>query len=722
MTPSLGSYLAGSLSLVLIAAALGFGAYNLRRWITPEFRGAPARLVELVLAVALLVLALQLVGTVGLLSAGWIPAACVVAGVGAGLLGRARAPAGPADVRSTAPNTPRYALGIALGVAAWTVADWSFPAQLALDRGMFGGDSVWYHMPFSARFAQEQSIAPLHFTDPLRLAVWFYPQAFELLNGAWIALFESDFLAPLMNLGWLALGLLAAWCCGRPYGVAPATLVAAALVFDSGVMWETQAGEARNDIMALALLLACAAILVNGHRVNPAPTAEGGASRGALIGTGPLIVAGLAAGLAIATKLTMLIPVAAIALGVIMVNAPRARRATGLALGGAIFVTGAYWYARNLVHSGNPLPLFSGIGPIELPHPEQMELYPRPPHSVAGYLLDPSVYRHWFLPQLDNALGPLWPLLLLAGLGSALHVLRRAGSPVLRVLAAAALLTAVAYVLTPIGASGPEGEPKGFFTNTRYLMAALLLGLVLLPLARPLRDSERRRRQALAALSATFAVTTLSTLSWTMSYAGGAVVLAATLILTPAALAWLRSEWGVKPGALAAMALGVAALAIVLGRAQEVQHAEQRYTDPEPFFRQAGPIEAFSWARDISDRRIGVVGAPQVLFTQYGWYGADLSNHVQYVGVEGPRGAFTLPETCRELRGRINAGSYDYVVATRFGTDTEDQREFPVRAWMKDEPALEEIVAEEMYPQPDWVYRVDGDLNPAGCGGNESAR
>jgi hypothetical protein len=255
LTPSLDSYLAGSLSLVVIVAALGFGAYHLRRWIVPELSGAVARLAEAVLGLSLLVLTLQLVGTVGLLRAGWIPAACAVIGVGAGLLARPRARVAT-EAREAPPPTPRWALVFAIGVASWSLADWSGPTQLALDRGMFGGDTVWYHMPFSARFAQQGSIVEPHFTDPLRLAVWFYPHTSELLHGSSIAIFRSDFLAPVMNLGWLALGLLAAWCVGRPFGVAPATLVAAALIFDSGLMWETQAGEARNDVMALALLLA----------------------------------------------------------------------------------------------------------------------------------------------------------------------------------------------------------------------------------------------------------------------------------------------------------------------------------------------------------------------------------------------------------------------------------------------------------------------------------
>ncbi len=187
------------------------------------------------------------------------------------------------------------ALLLAVGVASFTVAEWTFPSQLSLDQGMFGGDTTWYHMPFAATIAQEHSTVHLHYTDPLRLAAWFYPQSTELVNGAAIVLFKSDWLAPLQNLFWLAIALLAAWCVGRPYKVGPATLVAGAIVLDAGVMIETQPGEARNDIMGLAFLLAFVAFLINGHqrRAPAAGAVQDAPERDApLLDKGPLVLAG----------------------------------------------------------------------------------------------------------------------------------------------------------------------------------------------------------------------------------------------------------------------------------------------------------------------------------------------------------------------------------------------------------------------------------------------
>ena len=140
----------------------------------PEFSGALARLADATIATALLILALQLLGTLSILTLGWTIVGCIAVGLARRC--SAGASARPAARKCRAPQVQTIALLIALGVASWTVAEWTFPSQLSLDHGMFGGDTTWYHMPFSGRIAQDASIVHLHFTDPLRLAAWFYPR------------------------------------------------------------------------------------------------------------------------------------------------------------------------------------------------------------------------------------------------------------------------------------------------------------------------------------------------------------------------------------------------------------------------------------------------------------------------------------------------------------------------------------------------------------------
>ena len=53
-----------------------------------------------------------------------------------------------------------------------------------------------------------------------------------------------------------------------------------------------------------------------------------------------------------------------------------------------------------------------------------------------------------------------------------------------RMLAAVAAFAAIAYLFTPLGASGPEGSPVGFRLNMRYLAPGLILALTLLSIPR----------------------------------------------------------------------------------------------------------------------------------------------------------------------------------------------------------------------------------------------
>jgi hypothetical protein len=716
VTPSFGSYLIGSLSVIGIFSALGLGAYWLRRWIVPEFSGALARLADVTILFGLLILSLELLGTLSILTRGWTVLGCVAVGLLAAAIGRRMAPRGNLEV--SAPQVQSIALLLALGVASFTVAEWTFPSQLSLDQGMFGGDTTWYHMPFAGRIAQDGSIVHLHFTDPLRLAAWFYPGSSELIHGTGIVLFQSDWLSPLINLVFLSIALLAAWCIGRPYKVGPATLVAAAIVLDAGVMIETQPGEGRNDIMGLAFLLAFVAFLINGHQ-RRAP-AEGTAVQDTpevdapLLDKGPLVLAGISAGLAISVKYTFLIPIVAVGLGVIFFSGRGRRLTTAWVLGLSTFVIGGYWYVRAMIKTGgNPIP-YSKFGPLNLPQPNQMPLDPRPRFAVADYLTEPTIYRKWFFPELDNALGPLWPLILIVALAAAVFVMVRSRNRILQVVAAAAHATAVVYLFTPLTAAGQEGSPTGFFTNTRYLMPGLIMGLTLLPIARPLRAPDARARQTLYFLLAIYVITVLATPRWYPGFIVGTVFLTLALVWAPAGLAWLRARRRITRGRVAIGVAAVVLLGVILGRAQEVQYYNKHYTRTGLFLQDGGPQEAYAFAHRQHDKRIGIAGSGEMFFGQYGYYGKNLDNYVQYIGVPGDIGTYRLPMTCRGFVKQINAGDYDYLILSQYTMDAFGPYQKPVYAWVKNDPALTLLIEEPaIEPQPDYVFRVDGKLDPA---------
>src|SRR4029079_17395696 len=123
-------------------------------------------------------------------------------------------------------------------------------------------------------------------------------------------------------------------------------------------------------------------------------------------------------------------------------------------------------------------------------------------------------------------------------------------------------------------------------------------------------------------------------------------------------------------------------LAVVLGRAQEVQYYDHHYTEVDHFLQDGGPKQAYAFARKQQDRRIGIAGSGEIFFGQYGFYGANLDNHVQYIGVPGPKGQYRLATSCEQFRRRINAGRYDYLILSQYTQDSVDAPYwYPIYAW-----------------------------------------
>ena len=548
-----GRYLLGAAELLLLTGLAALGAAALRRLLAPSLTGAPAVLATAICALALLLLPAQALGTFGLLKP--LPYLLLVAALAAAAQALARtagapaatagapahpspgdSPAGgwrgggrrerrprpqasPAATGPTGPERPRArasgspdpagpellrerpATAIALAIAALALLHFAWEAKSRLGTGMTGFDSTWYHAPFAAGFAQTGGTWELHLIAPQFLA-WFYPANGELFHALGILAFDRDLLSPLLNLGWFAGCLLACWCLGRPFGVAPLSLALGAAALSLPALHD-QAGEARNDIVGIFFLLAAVAIVLNaprgdggrgraGGEAGPPGVPGSGAARAAQR-WGALAICGLAAGMAAGTKLNFLLPAAVLVAGLAALAPPGERgRALGALLPAAL-LGGGYWYLRNLAHAGNPLPWIDSLGPISLPAPDQA-LGGREAHSVAGYLLDGAVWSEWLLPGLRDGLTILWPLpalAALAGLAWALSSLRPGGTetrqaPAGRALAVAGavgLAAALAWLIAPTSASGPEGMPRGFESGLRYLAPALVLGLALLPAA-----------------------------------------------------------------------------------------------------------------------------------------------------------------------------------------------------------------------------------------------
>jgi hypothetical protein len=678
-----GRYLLGVLEILLLGGFAWLGGSALRAWLLPRFEGAPAHLASAVIALALLIWPAELLG-----SFGWwdpVPYLLLVAVVGMGLwrlLPRSEGEGGhPHPTQQVRVRMTPLPTLIALLVAAIAVLNFALEAKTKLSTGMTGFDSTWYHGPFAAGFFQSGDTWDLHFIAPQFLA-WFYPANGEIFHAAGMLAFGRDVLSPLLNLGWFVGCLVACWCIGRPYRVAPWSLGLGAIALSVPALAD-QAGEARNDIVGIFFLLAGVAVMVNAWGGDGGTEKKlGGEGRGASVGG--YVVVGLAAGLAAGTKLNFLLPAAVMVVGLVLL-APRGDKGRAfVAAALAAVAGGGYWYLRNLVHSGSPLPWIHHLGPIDLPAPEQA-LGGREAHSVLGYLGDGSVWSDWFLPGLHGGLWFLWPVLLAAALaGLILAVLQFRGSFVrdirtkeprndltLVVAGLVGLATALAWLVAPTSASGPDGMPRGFESGLRYLAPALVLGLALLPTAPGVR--------------------------FLLSRFGGPRSFVPHSGTNDRGTHRVVPAWGVV-GGIAALVL-----VVIAGYPVQRHYLESRYKDPT--FTAPGLNAAFAWARDVSDARIATTST-----RQYPLFGTDLSNHVQYLGIEQPHGGFEPPANCRQYLHLLNEGNYDYVVATRDREEPGKPPYPPTAKWT--EAAGAKTILKN---PPTVVFKLTDPLRPSTC-------
>ncbi len=720
-----GPYIHSSLALAALALSLGFTAYRVRQRLIPEWEGAPARLVEAITAIASLIWLSELLGTFGVLHA-WtlLPFSLLLSGLtlllfpvppggGAGGGGPRTDPVRPARrPPSTSDGTPGpggWSLLVMTGVIALVVAHWGIWTDSALNRGIFNFDSLWYHLPFATEIAQSHSTTGFHHPETV-FANWFYPQNSELLHAVGILFAERDTLSLFVNYGWLAIAFLAAWCIGRPYGRGHLSVVAVAILLESHILIVREPAAAKNDLAVAALLLAAIAILINAWAAREAAKGEG---RPALPVGWPLAAAGLSVGLAAGTKVTVLALAGALSVAVIALAPAGRRRAAAAWWFVPALLGGGYWYLRNLIAVGNPIPEIGSIGPLDLPHPKHLQTA-RPDFDIAHYATDTGVWSDYFFPGLHDAFGGLWPLVALAALGGAVLALGWGRNRAIRWSGGVVLFGVLAYLFTPLSAAGPEGRPTGFELNIRYVLPALLAGLALLPLPR-LFDDRRRQWALLAGLLLLLVLTDRSDAVLRDPSRLFGIGVAVLLVLAPAALLALRGARRISNGALAA---GLAALALAL---VAIGYPVQRdYLGDR--FRNEGPVEerlpgygldfAYPWAQDVRDARIGLAGTTAG-FLAYGFYGPDLSNRVTYLGEEGEDGAFNAIRTCNGFRDAVNDAELDYLVTSPFldFVDTGRPVPSPEARWLRGAGRVEPIRRNGEIT----IWRVGGPLAPA-CG------
>ena len=468
-----GRILLGVVLLAAILAPQATAAWHLQRRMAP--RTLPLRVLAAgAIALTLVLVTCELAGAVGLFQplplvvANLVVAALVA--LGASRLGP---PPSPPSGRPAGELVPR-ALTLGVGVLAALVAvRWLALTLSTLQLGVHDPDSRHYHLSFAAEFVRTGSLTGAEpiWPDPIHN---FHPAGNEVLHALGMLAMDRDVLVPLLAVAWLAAFLLAGWSAGVRDGVRSLTLLAAVWFAAIPLLLATNAGSAVNDLPVLVCLTAAVALWRN---------ADGD--------RGWLAAAGLALGLAFGIKLTALACVGALTIAIVLLAPPRRRAAVGGILAGTILLAGSFWFLRNLIRTGSPLP--SLHLPL-LPSPDLPQV-DRFGHSVAEYLFDRVVWRDTFGPGIREFFGPgIW----LAALGSALGLagLARSRDRELLALVGCGLVGVIAYVLNPVGAWGPQGNPQPvlFSVNLRYLLP----GLVLLALAAALASAGASRRMRLA--------------------------------------------------------------------------------------------------------------------------------------------------------------------------------------------------------------------------------
>ena len=294
----------------------------------------------------------------------------------------------------------------------------------------------------------------------------------------------------------------------------------------------------------------------------------------------------------------------------------------------------------------------------------------------------------------------------------------------MRVLAATGIFAAIAYVFTPLTASGGLGQPTGFEANLRYVAPAMIIGLTITPLVPALR----RRPwpwiligvfglfilQGTLRFSITGGFDIDASPSWNYGHLDESIELALLLVAVPALIV-AGARAGIGRWVLTAFGVAALALTIVIGDTQREEFLEERYEASVAPVLEAGfrstpewkPLQVFG--KRTSDSRIGVVGRASA-FGQYFFYGDDLSNHVQYLGEELRRGTFRQIDNCQDFRRIVNEGDYDYIVVTpRIRRETSIP---PELFWAGDDKIVKKNVSSGGLAG---VFRVDGELDPSTC-------
>jgi hypothetical protein len=696
-------YLEGAAAVAVVLLSVSTTARRVQQIICPRWSGAPRQLLLYIIGIASVIVTAEVLGLFQLFRLLPYLVANVAVATTAHRLARRHAIDEDSEPRRIAVGAvsmrvvPWWEPASALAAVALVVAEWAPGTVEAYRTGMTSIDSLWYHMPFAAQFAQSGSITSLHNINNDN-TVGFYPASSEMVHAVGIVLFGNDLLSPIVNLGWLALALLGGWCIGIRFGVPCLTLMAVACVMGSTELVADEPGSAYNDVVGIALVLAILAIMGNVDR-----------PWGLRSGDRSLMVAAMAAGLAVGVKYPFSFPVLGLTVCVIA-GAPKGRRVwNGLGWFTAAGLTGGVWYARNFIDTSNPLPnLRIALGPLRLPSAPSS-----PTFSVAHFLTDGSAWRDFFYPGFGEAFGPAGvPLLVMAVAGLLVNIFARPRSrkekAFVRAIGVCGVFTLVGYLVTP-----EPNLPSSFVYDLRFMAVAVALGLIALPIM-------LCRYQWVALAAGVFGLILVTEQFARGIWSAGPSLVAYHSLavgLTACAIAIVIGAGAIglrRHGPRRLVIPPIAAITLITALVVSGAFVQSFYLTHRYMSGSQAPV--YKWADTVHHARIGVSG----LILNYPLYGNDLTNEVTFVGDRTSQDYYSSPSSCVDWRDAVNAGHFQFVVTIALLEESPRLKELTADGWTRSDRVAHLVataiaIGIDGYVRTD-VFAIRGRLDPGTCG------
>lgn len=612
-----------------------------------------------------------------------------------------------------------------------SVGTWLPATAHAYRYGILEPDSTWYHGHTVGRFLQTgwlTRIQPVG-TDAM---VPFHPVNREVLDALLVMPWHRDLVLPLVSLAGLGLLLLAGWCVGSYWQRAPLGLLAMALIASPATIRVSQPGSLKNDLLAAAFMTSGIALVLHGRRRLPA-----------------VALSGVMLGLAVGTRTNLILPVAVIVatgLGMFVLGHIRDRRDPGelapeegtenepttgdgprpagpeparwlvaITWVGALVVYGAYWYVRNWVRVGSPLPWSDiSLGPLHLEQAgtgEQRYFE----QTILHWRNHPQLVSSALRPGLRLAFGDLWWAWALLGTACALLAAWKLVANGRRSLWSAGLAVAgglgvLAHAATPLSlVASPDSPvaPTNIAINTRYALPAF--GLVVLAGVASVTRRWMELAFSLLLLALVVVAAVPTRLYDDASFDGEAtdrplvLVLGAVLGGLAAAAIVGLPHLQERPPLQRFAGLAVPLLLLgVLALPAANSYLDRRYATPVPVH--GG--ELWVVTRDLSDTQIGMATTS----VPYPYFGEDFSNEVAYVGVAGVDGLLRDARTCAEWVRELRERQFTYVALTPHPLAT-----LPVstaKSWTLALPGTE-VVHDQGEAT---LIQLPPDLDPSACG------